>query len=175
MTQKLKDVFPGIQSTRCHESGCTVNLKSSDSNQKLFAYSAKDLAGIVGPQEEGQKICDCIIFNQTEEEVTLVELKYRSGKKGILKGTGKAGRIDDVIKQFEDSLYVLYKILHKMKRPHIQIQATLFTKTLISNYTEKEKLRGPLCCISAFSIQNMKCGNTLPRRHLRISVDKLHR
>ena len=175
MTQKLKDVFPSIQSTRCRESGCTINLKSSDANQKFLSYSAKDLADIVGSQKSGQKICDCIIFNQNEDKITLVELKSRHGKKGIFKGMGKAGRIEDVIKQFEDSLYVLYKILHKLERPHIRIQAALFTKALILNYAEKEKLRGSLCGISAFSIQNMKCGDTIPRRYLHISVNDLHR
>lgn len=111
MTRKLKDVFPDIQSIRCRESGCTVNLKSSGSSQELFSYSAQDLANMVGLQESGQKICDCIIFNKNEDKITLVELKYRRGKRGIFRGTEKAGRINDVIKQFEDSLYVLYEIL----------------------------------------------------------------
>ena len=120
------------------------------------------------------KMFDCIITDSNEGRISAVELKYRKGYEGVLKGKGKAGNIGDIREKFIDGLIVLRKILEKITKLCIRIQLVLYTKTEINDRSELIELHRPLDNVSPkLSIATAVCGAELSKGYVNVSVQDL--
>lgn len=109
MMNTIHDLYCESPQKICAEQKCKVKL-----DKKFSIYCAKILNEILNQQT--QKMCDCIITNSTEDEISIVELKFRDGKSDIMKGKGLAGRIEDVREQLVNGLNILFEILEKLQK-----------------------------------------------------------
>ena len=164
--KSISDLYCDIQREKCAENKCKVQT-----SQEFAVYCAESLAKSVMGNAYAQKICDCIIANSTEDEISVVELKFRSGKKGVLKGQGLAGRIEDVRAQLANGLDVLLRVLKNLQRNIIKIQVVLYTKSVIKDRSELKQLRKPLHIkFPKLTIQNVPCGGNLPDGYVPVSL-----
>ena len=170
MTDKMRDICPSAQSTRCSEKGCRVALKGS-----FTVYCGEKLRDhIMGNSPTKLKMCDCIIVDSSTDCISVVELKHRRGFKNILERKGKAGRIGDVRDQFAGGLIVLRQILERISKQCACIQMVLYTKCIINDRSELRELRKPLYNTThKLVIEPAGCGNNLPDGYVRVSVEDL--
>lgn len=170
MTDTLRDVYSSIESNRCRDGKCHVKLQKS-----FTVYCGEKLRDrVMGNNATPMKMCDCIIADSSEGCMSVVELKFRRGSKGIFKGKRKAGRIDDVREQFTGGLIVLRQILEKISRQYARVQMVLYTRNSISDRSELKKLRKPLNNVTGkLCIANASCGAKLPAGYVRVPVQGL--
>ena len=140
----IGDVCPDAKLTKCSEGGCQVSMPKS-----LVTYCGEVVRDQI--MEKGKttlKMFDCIITDSCEDKISAVELKYRKGRTGVLKGKGKAGRIEDVREKFTDGLIVLRRMLERIAKLCIRLQLVLYTKTQIKDRSELAELHRPLDHVS---------------------------
>lgn len=165
MPRTLAKAYGDLQSRKCREHRCTVQLN------RLVSYCGESIRnkvfGNTGLQIE---MCDCIIANNTETKISLVELKDRTSD------TTKISYrlVDKARSQFCGGLTVLREILKEVEKSEICLQLVLFTKVTL-NRSERERLREPLPGVSnKITIVNRMCGCNLPDSYQRISVSNWH-
>lgn len=170
MIRMIGDVCPDAKSTKCSEGGCQVSMPKS-----LVTYCGESVRDhIMKNEKTTPKMFDCIITDSRGDTISAVELKFRKGSTGVLKGKRKAGRIDDVREKFTDGLIVLRKMLERIAKSCIRIQLVLYTKTQINDRSEIRELRKPLYNVSQkLMITTAVCGDKLPEAHVAVSVQDL--
>lgn len=146
----------------CAEKGCKATTGKGSN-----IYCAEILDKILNHQT--QKMCDCIITNSTEDKISIVELKFREGKSGVMKGRGLAGRIEDVRTQLVNGLKILFEILEKVQKKNVKVQLVLYTKKIIKDRSELKQLQKPPDNrFTKLTIQNVSCGDILPNKYVPI-------
>lgn len=166
----IGDVCPDAKLTKCSEGGCQVSIPKS-----LVTYCGENVRDHIMEKEKTTlKMFDCIITDCREEKISAVELKHRKGGTGVLKGKGKAGRIEDVREQFTDGLIVLRRVLERIAKLCIRIQLVLYTKTRINDRSEMKELYRPLDNVTQkLRITTAVCGDELPEGYVAVSVQDL--
>lgn len=166
----IGEICPDAESSKCSEEGCKVSLEKS-----CVVYCGEIIRDhIMEKRRATLKMFDCIIIDSSEIRVSAVELKHRKGRGGVLKGKGKAGRIDDVREKFADGLIVLRRMLERMVKPCICIQLVLYTKTEIKDRSELVELNRPIHNVpNRLRITTAVCGNKLPDKYVSVSLLKL--
>lgn len=161
MPQTLADVYYSIQSRRCREHNCSVQLNH------LVSYCAKSMRDRVFPGDGAQTpVCDCIVTDSAEARISLVELKDSTST------TTKINYrlVNEVRGQFCGGLAVLRKVLKQAEKREISLQLVLFTK-LSLNRSEKLRLRRPLPGVpDTMTIVDRPCGCILPTEHQRLKI-----
>lgn len=121
MMNTIRDLYCKSLQKACAEKGCKAIV-----GRGFNIYCAEMLNEVLNHQV--QKMCDCIITNSTEDRISIVELKFRDGKDGIMKGRGLAGRIEDVKAQLVNGLKILLEILEKVQKKECKSTTSLVHK-----------------------------------------------
>ena len=162
MMNTIRDLYCESLQKACAEKGCKVIV-----DKGFNIYCAEILNEMLNHQ--AQKMCDCIITNSTEDKISIVELKFRDGKSGIMKGRGLAGRIEDVKAQLVNGLKILFEMLEKVQKKNVKVQLVLYTKKIIKDRSELIQLRKPPDNrFTKLTIQNISCGDILPDKYVSI-------
>ena len=170
MMDTIGDVCLDAKSTKCSEGGCRVALEKS-----FVTYCGEVVRDqMMKKGKTTLKMFDCIITDSDEGRISAVELKYRKGYTGVLKGKRKAGNIDDIREKFTNGLVILRRILERISKSCICIQLVLYTKTEIQDRSELIELHRPLDNVSPkLSIATAVCGAELPKGYVTVSVQDL--
>ena len=159
----MRAAFPDLTTNECSETGntginCSVNLPTT-----YLALCAETVRDKVGGVYENAEMCDCIIFDPQEEEISLVELK--SGTPACeLRLLRKAKR------QLTNGLCMLLEILQDLDKQRVRVQAVLSSKTQFRSVSMQKEFRKPLNCPVNVGLIRVDCGSDLPNQYTTVPI-----
>ncbi len=164
MLRTMEEIYGDLQSNKCRENKCTVQLNH------FVSYCGESMrTRILGNNAPHEPMCDCIVTNNAKTKISLVELK------GSTSNTTKISYrlVDEARSQLCGGLTVLHEMLAMMKKNEIDLQLILFTK-LSLNRSERVELRKPLPGLAGgITIVDRICGCDLPDAYLRLKRSQL--
>lgn len=161
MTQKIMSDYAEARSPKCKEHRCSVVMPES-----FTSYCGEMVRDIIhGTHEQsGQKMCDCIIADPDEDKISLIELKYHTGR-------NKFDDVEHIRGQFEGGLNVLREVMKRARKPHICLEMVLCTNGRIAYPSEQRELGKPLPGFGG-NIRRIGCCEKLPGQYQTMSVQR---
>lgn len=159
--QTLAGIYPDLQTSKCREGGCSVQLNY------LVSYCGELLRDqVFGNGDTQIKMCDCIVTDISEIKFSLVELKARKSRNTKL----NFRLVNQVREQLSGGVLVLREVLKRTKRQEIYLQLVLFTQIDL-NRSEIKKLREPLHGLpDKITVINRTCGCDIPDGYQRVKI-----
>lgn len=161
MPQTLADTYGDLQSNKCREHRCAVQLNY------FVSYCGESMRDrVLGNSDLQIEMCDCIVTNNKETKISLVELKDRRSKTIKI----NYNLVNKTRDQFCGGLDVLRKAYKEIGKSEAYLQLVLFTKLNLER-SELKRLRRPLPGLPhKITIINRACGCDLPDQYLRLQL-----
>lgn len=166
MSNTIQNTYSELLSHLCAEIGDSGNECSIKLPPLFLSVCAKDMKG----DKKGHptdEICDCIIFDPTEERISIVELKSGMPHRRKTKEVRKAKR------QLEAGLYMLLDILRDLGRARAKIQLILScNESLFDNVPAQKNFYKPLELPLKIIPKRVDCGSNLLNEYTVIEIEK---
>ena len=164
MHARLQDAYSECVSDECSETGdaglaCGIALPS-----QFVPICAECMRDTLGGIHKGKEMCDCIIVDQSEKKISLVELKSSTSKKHTIRVLNKAKR------QLAGGLEMLVEILRDMGKSDIMLQAVLAKNVQFRSTSAQKAFQRNIKRPIHTKIVLTDCNSPLPSKYHHVKI-----
>lgn len=166
MHTKLQDAYSEFLSHKCSEKGhgkadCGIVVPHS-----FMSVCAKHVRDMLGGIYKEMEICDCIIFDPSEAQISLVELKSGTPKKRKIRVLNKARR------QLVGGLKILFKILYDMGVSDVMLQLVIANNLPFRSMSTQKNFQKRIDCPVSIRVVLADCNSLLPNEYISVDIPK---